>query len=189
MTTNTVVGSKLRLIFSVVLISLATIAMPAFGQTSNGCTAAQIQSPLARDCMRQVDQDLYKGASKSHLLTCSITGIRCCIVDGKGHFSDCGPLLVAEPECATLKSEKGVWTANPKTIKANADKKTCSQDFTCGPPEKLSSDQRKCAPVVAVSHKTVTQTGTCVPGSSAGTCSSCLAKEPNDPCVINFRKL
>jgi hypothetical protein len=184
-------ASKLRLIFPIVAISLSPIAMPAYGQNVNGCTAQQIQSPVGRDCMRQLDQDVIKGKgniTKTHQLVCTITGMRCCVGDDKGHFSDCGPLLVAEPECATLKSERGVWTANPKTIKANADKKTCSQEFTCGPPEKLSSDQRKCAPVVAVSHKTVTQTGTCVPGNSAGTCSSCLAKEPNDPCVINFRK-
>jgi hypothetical protein len=92
--------------------------------------------------------------------------------------------------CSALKSAKGVWTPDPKSIKANSGGKTCTQNYICGPPspKELSESQNKCTAVVSVSNKQVTMTGTCVPESKSGTCSSCLGNPPNDPCVVSFRK-
>lgn len=73
---------------------LSVSAVPAYAQ-QNTCTTAQLQMPSARECMRLLDQDLtsQKNLPKTHMLVCAISSIRCCLTDGKGHLSDCGPPL------------------------------------------------------------------------------------------------
>lgn len=73
---------------------LSVCAVSAYGQ-QNTCTTEQFQFPAARECMRLLDQDVInkKDSSKSHMLVCSISGIRCCITNGKGGYSNCGPLI------------------------------------------------------------------------------------------------
>jgi hypothetical protein len=139
------------------------------------------------------------------VLRCDSSGVQCCIKLGSGGWGGCEAALVAprdskgiaqrsppapDPVCSELQTVSGVWTADSASIKANPDKKTCSQSYQCAPPpaDRLSAEQKKCTAVIAVSNRRVTQNGTCVPGSSPGTCSSCLAKPPNEACNINFRK-
>jgi hypothetical protein len=130
-----------------------------------------------------------------HALFCLGSELKCCIKnsngDGYSHCEDLGS-LAPEPDimCADMALVKGVWTPDPKSIRANADRKTCSQVYTCNPPTELPpiAKAANCKPVVSVSHKQVTQNGTCVPGSSPGTCSSCLGNPPNDPCTVTFSK-
>jgi hypothetical protein len=188
----------------------SVFALPAMSQTKDpkaavtGCTGEQVRSAQAVACGVQRDKDMAASLVNFHLLRCTGAKLECCIKTPDG-WGGCEPALVAprpeehiaqrspatpDPLCAALKTEKGVWTPDPKSIKANADKKTCSQVYTCGAPpaDKLSADEKKCTPVVTVSHKEVTQTGTCVPGSTPGTCSSCLANAPNDPCNVAFKK-
>lgn len=191
----------LRLIASL-MIADATVAQ---ADSLNGCTKAQIQSGRATACLKQTEQDLIKNYKHVHQLRCSGERMECCIKLSWGGWGGCEPALVAprdsrqsyarspatpEVVCAALKPERGQWIADPRSIKANSDNKTCSQSFICSAPEasRLSDDQRKCATVVSVSNKQVTQTGTCVPGSKPGTCSSCLAKPPNEPCTVSFAK-
>src|SRR4051794_14846565 len=83
-----------RFKISVYGISLAVVlcAVPAYAQ-KNTCTTEQLQLPSARECMRLLDQDLVNQKNNSHMLVCSISGIRCCVTDGKGGYRDCGPLL------------------------------------------------------------------------------------------------
>jgi hypothetical protein len=65
----------------------------AYGQ-KNTCTTEQLNVPGARECMRLLDQDVMKRKDdKGHILVCSISGIRCCVTDGKGGYSQCGPLI------------------------------------------------------------------------------------------------
>lgn len=190
------------------LLFLLVLTLPAMagpGAKSEGCTTAQLQSGYAVACMKKLDSDTLAGYSNVHLLRCDSSGVQCCIKLGSGGWGGCEAALVAprssagiaqrsppmpDPVCAELKIISGVWTADSTSIKANADKKSCSQTYQCAPPpsDKLSDEQKKCAAVVSVSNKQVTQNGTCVPGSNAGTCSSCLAKPPNDPCNISFRR-
>jgi hypothetical protein len=181
------------------------IAQAQSPQRIYGCSAAQIQSAKADACMKKLDKDVIAGYKNIHVLRCESGRVECCIkLEGSG-WGSCENALVAprdtkgiadrspKPaavECATLKSVSGVWTADASSIKAAADKKSCSQTFRCTAPSpaSLSADEKTCKPVITVSNKAVTQSGTCVPGSKPGTCSSCLAKQPNDPCTIAFRK-
>jgi hypothetical protein len=73
---------------------LFVCAVPAYAQ-KNTCSTEQLQLPAARECMRLLDQDLAskKDLPKTHMMICAISGMRCCLTDGKGHLSDCGPLL------------------------------------------------------------------------------------------------
>jgi hypothetical protein len=188
-----------------VLLVLTLPAMAGPGAKSEGCTTAQLQSGYAAACMKKLDSDLQAGFSNVHMLRCDSSGVQCCIKSGSGGWGGCEAALVAprssagiaerspptpDTVCAELKTISGVWTADSTSIKANADKKSCSQTYQCAAPpsDKLSADQQKCAAVITVSNKQVTQNGTCVPGSSSGTCSSCLAKPPNDPCNVSFRR-
>jgi hypothetical protein len=172
-----------------------------------GCTAAQIQSAAAVACGKKLEQDIVKNYTNVHIMRCTGNRMECCIKLGSGGWGGCEPALVAPRDdksipiykrspatpdvvCASLKSERGEWKPDPRSIKANSDNKTCSQNYVCAAPPtgRLSEDQRKCEAVVTVSNKQVTQPGTCVPGSKPGTCSSCLAKPPNEPCMVSFSK-
>jgi hypothetical protein len=188
------------LLLSVSLIVLSAITLPALSddkKVSNGCTMTQLNSPQGSRCIDKAQKDV---AAKRpvHNLLCLGSEMKCCIADTKdGHldFTNCEDLGSMTPPkpvlvCADMKPEKGVWTPDPKSIKANADKKSCSQVYTCNVPSELPPIVKavNCKPVVSVSHKQVTQNGTCVPGSSPGTCSSCLGNPPNDPCTVTFQK-
>jgi hypothetical protein len=182
-------------------------ATPADAQSPQrvyGCTATQIQAARADACMRKLDSDLLKGYKNIHVLRCQGDKVECCIRLGDSGWGGCESALVAprdskgiatrspkmpDPMCSTLKSVSGVWTADAASIKAATDKKSCSQTFRCTAPASgsLSADEKKCTPVITVSNRQVTQSGTCLPGSKPGTCSSCLAKAPNDPCTVAFR--
>jgi hypothetical protein len=72
--------------------ALSACAVPAYAQ-QNTCTTEQLQLPSARECMRLLDQDVVNQKKNGHMLVCSISGIRCCVTDGKGGYRDCGPLL------------------------------------------------------------------------------------------------
>lgn len=73
---------------------LSVCAVPAYAQ-QNTCSTDQLNMPSARECMRLQEQDLLskKENAKSHMLVCAISSVRCCLTDGKGHLSDCGPPL------------------------------------------------------------------------------------------------
>jgi hypothetical protein len=80
---------KLRGARAVTAFAIAVLAMflssglPAVAQTQkklvNGCTAAQIQSPKAKQCIDQQERDVIAGRSVYHALYCSSSGaILCC---------------------------------------------------------------------------------------------------------------
>ena len=51
--------------------------------TSDGCSVAQVQSPAAAACLRQLEQDVMSGKPTIHALYCSSTGkIYCCEYSG-----------------------------------------------------------------------------------------------------------
>ena len=190
-----------RVLFSVCLVVLSAVALPAWGAPmfSHDCTEAQKSSPMGTKCVEEGKKDFKNNAPKMHTLFCKGSDLLCCLVDITTNgppMSDCKVVgqspFTPPPEvaCSTLKSAKGVWIPDPKSIKANPDKKTCSHVYTCNPPlpKELTESQNKCTAFVSVSNKQVTMQGTCVPGSSPGTCSSCLGNPPNDPCTVSFRK-
>jgi hypothetical protein len=193
--------------FLVCLVACPLIPQPASARDDgmNGCTPAQVQSAAGVDCGKKMDQDLIHNYTNMHQLRCTSGRMECCIKLGTGGWGGCEPALAAPRDtkgipgrspatpdvvCASLKSERGEWKPDPRSIKANSDNKTCSQNFVCSAPptDRLSADQRKCTTVVSVSNRQVTQPGTCVPGNKPGTCSSCLAKPPNEPCTVSFSK-
>jgi hypothetical protein len=183
-------------LLSAFFIVSSAIALPAFGddkKVSQGCTAAQIRSPEGTRCIEKGERELLAN-KPAHSLLCLGSDLQCCIREGNSftHCEDLGRHGGPEPDitCADMNRVKGVWTPDPKTIRANADRKTCSQVYTCNPPPELPpiAKAANCKPVISVSHKQVTQNGTCVPGSSPGTCSSCLGNPPNDPCTVTFTK-
>jgi hypothetical protein len=190
---NATIGRSL--FFSFFLIASSAIAVPAFGEDKkvNGCTTSQMRSPQGTRCIEKIGKDLIANRPE-HGLFCLGSELKCCIKSSGGGYSNCEdlPPLAPQPDitCADMDRVKGVWTPDPKSIKANADKKTCSQVYTCNPPPELPPIAKavNCKPVVSVSHKQVTQNGTCVPGSNPGTCSSCLGNPPNDPCTVTFTK-
>jgi hypothetical protein len=54
-----------------------------------GCSMAQVQSPAAAACLRQMDQDIMSGKPKQHGLYCSSTGkILCCEYDSNSAIVD-----------------------------------------------------------------------------------------------------
>ena len=143
------------------LIALLVPALPATAENTKtyGCTAAQVQSAYAVDCMKKLDSDVLKGYSNIHVLKCDSSGMQCCIKLGTGGWGGCEAALVAPrsnsstversprtpaPVCAELKTISGVWTPDPTSITAGTDKKSCSQTFRCAPPpsDKLSADQK-----------------------------------------------
>jgi hypothetical protein len=170
-------------------LSILLLNSEARADDLNGCTAAQIQSGAALTCEKKSDDDLINKRPNVHILRCSGGKMECCIRSATGGVGQC-EATVTQLICADLKSERGEWKPDPNSIKANSDKKSCSQTFVCSPPapDHLSADQRRCNPVVSVSNKQVTQTGTCVPGSKPGECSSCLARPPNESCMVSFLK-
>lgn len=202
MTRNTDTPTARRGLFSVCLVVLSAVAMPAWGESlmsSYECSMAQVRSPMGSKCVEEAEKDIMKKAPKWHILYCKGSDLLCCLTDTTkphGPLSDCKVVgqspstPPAEVACSALKSAKGVWTPDPKSIKANPDKNTCSQVYICNPPlpKELTESQNKCTAFVSVSNKQVTMQGTCVPGSKPGTCSSCLGNPPNDPCTVSFRK-
>jgi hypothetical protein len=187
------------------IVSFALLTSPVLARDDglNGCTPTQIQSASGVACGKKMDEDMLKQYTNIHTLRCTSGRMECCIKLGTGGWGSCEAALAAprntkdirspstsDVVCASLKSARGEWKADSRSIKANSDNKTCSQTFVCSAPDssQLSADQRKCSAVVSVSNKQVTQSGTCVPGSKPGSCSSCLAKPPNEPCMVAFAK-
>jgi hypothetical protein len=159
----------------------------------NGCTQDQMTSMKGSVCIAKASDDVVNSRPLSHIIVCKGTEIVCCLQDGHLKFSQCEPMGgMAPPKpdvvCSTLSSAKGVWQADPKSIKAGSDKHNCTQVYTCTPPlpRELSENQNKCNAVVSVSNKQVTQNGTCEPGN--GSCTACRTNPPNDPCLVSFRK-
>jgi hypothetical protein len=54
---------------------------------SNGCTAAQIQSPQAKACIDQLNKDVLAGVRYVHALFCDAGGMSCCQTDGTRTFN------------------------------------------------------------------------------------------------------
>jgi hypothetical protein len=201
-------GFCLRYAAALFLVIAFAYLPPANAQSPQkiyGCTAAQIQSAKADACLKKTSDDIIANYKNVHVLRCQGNRVECCIRVNNESWGGCESALVAprgtkgiadrtpktpDVVCTALKATNGVWAADPKSIKASSDKKSCSQTFKCTAPASgaLSADERKCTPVVTVSNKQVTQSGTCVPGDRPGTCSSCLAKPPNEACTIAFRK-
>jgi hypothetical protein len=164
----------------------------------NGCTLKQLQSAVGASCGDLEKSDLIKGYINRHTLRCTGERIECCIRSATDYsWGQCETATVAPRAnhdiqsspatpavvCADLKSERGEWKPDLHSIKASTDKKTCSQNFVCGPPDHLSTDQQKCNAVVSVSNKQVTQSGAC--GSD---CTVCRATPPSLPCTVSFSK-
>lgn len=72
------------------MLSVCTVS--AHGQP-NTCNTEQLRLPSVRECMRLQEQDIMSQKKNGHIVVCSISGIRCCVTDGKGSYRDCGPLL------------------------------------------------------------------------------------------------
>jgi hypothetical protein len=187
-----------RLLFSFFFIALSAVALPALsaGTTMLGCTVKQVQSREAKACIEKGEKDLLADRPDQHAVVCISTGMKCCIIkkNNTADTSKCEDLPGQSPPkpdivCADQKAVKGIWQKVPNSIKAHADKKSCSQDYACSPPVEFSSEiAANCKPVISASHKTVTQDGLCVQGKEGkGPCDSCLG-EPHDPCNVTFVK-
>ena len=78
-----VLGTSVRAV-SVGLLLLAIAATPAQAKAkivSNGCTAAQIQSAKAAECIKEMEQDVIHSRPYHHALYCSSSGaLLCCVV-------------------------------------------------------------------------------------------------------------
>lgn len=177
----------------IVLTAKIVPSAPAFNPTSLGCTSTQLNSPAVKPCMDRGTQDIGAGYTNIHVVRCHGDSMECCIGTKEGNFNDCRPIVAytrpsnvpkVDVVCETLKSEKGVWTPDLKSIKQDADKKHCTEAFTCEPPpaNKLSADERKCTAVISV-NKTTTLQGVCVDDK----CGSCNVGTPNTPCDVSFR--
>jgi len=58
-------------------------------QLYNGCTAEQIQSPAAAECVKQLNDDLMHNRATTHNLYCSSTGrMLCCQYDAQNQVVD-----------------------------------------------------------------------------------------------------
>lgn len=86
-------GADMRLLIAAGLLMIcsilaeAAIAKPKI--VSNGCTAAQIQSPSASSCIDQMESDIIHNRPTTHAVYCSSTGkILCCAYDGNGQVVD-----------------------------------------------------------------------------------------------------
>ena len=185
-------GKDMKLI---VLTAKVVPSAPAvMNVKSFGCTATQMESPEGATCIGRATQDLRAGYTNIHVLRCHGDSMECCIKLGENGFGGCEPNgPYTRPSnvpktgvlCETLKSEKGVWTADPRSIKQASDKNHCTEVFTCGSPpaDKLSADERKCTAVISV-NKTTTLQGACFDDK----CGSCNVGTPNTPCDVSFRK-
>jgi hypothetical protein len=80
-------------VYGISLAAMLSVCTVSAHAQKNTCTTEQLQLPSARECMRLLDQDLVNQKNNSHVLVCAISGIRCCVTDGKGGYRDCGPLL------------------------------------------------------------------------------------------------
>jgi hypothetical protein len=183
-------GKDMKLI---VLTAKVVPSEPVSKATSLGCTVTQLRSPEGSKCVDRGSQDVFAGYTNIHVLRCHGDSMECCINTKEGYFNDCRPIVLyprpsnvpkVDVVCETLKSEKGVWTADPKSIKQDPDKKHCTEVFTCSSPpaDKLSADERKCTAVISV-NKTTTLQGACVDDK----CGSCNVGTPNTPCDVSFR--
>src|SRR5262249_38108580 len=118
---------KWGLLFSVFLIASSAIALPTIGEEKkvNGCTMNQIRSPQGAAMRRKMEKDIV-AKRLPHALFCLGSELKCCIKnssgDGYSHCEDLGS-LAPQPDimCADMARVKGVWTPNPKSIRANAD--------------------------------------------------------------------
>ena len=71
------VFTALAIATALALSSGQAVAKPK--KVSNGCTAGQIQSPAASDCINQMEQDIIHDSPTIHALYCSSSGkILCC---------------------------------------------------------------------------------------------------------------
>jgi hypothetical protein len=73
-----------QLLFALAVIAL--LAHPATAKpkiVSNGCTAKQIQSPEASECIDKMEADVLAGRSRLHAVYCSSSGkMLCCEYEG-----------------------------------------------------------------------------------------------------------
>ena len=177
------------------LVIFLFLVLPALAEekpVSMGCTMSQLRSPQGSICIDKADKDLINKAPKSHILMCKGASMVCCLQDGHGAYGNCEVMgetaPPAEVACSTLKSAKGVWQPDPKTIKMGSNKFSCTMVYSCVPPlpKELTESQNKCTAFVSVSNKQVTMNGTCEPGN--GACTTCRTNPPNDPCSVSFRK-
>lgn len=71
---------------------LLTVTTPAHAkpkQVSNGCTAEQIQSSAASQCINQMQDDILHNRATYHAVYCSSTGkMLCCQYDQAGNTVD-----------------------------------------------------------------------------------------------------
>lgn len=178
-----------------IVVLTARYYYPPAAAVVNGCTQEQRTSARGAACARLSNQLTSKDQQYDYVLRCTGEKIECCVKSWSGTFGQCDASVVYPKTpnppnpavvCENLKTDKGVWTPDPKSIKQNSDKKRCTKTFTCAAPspQNLSADQRKCTPVVSVSNKTVTKDGLC----AGDKCDLCDVANPNDPCVISFRK-
>ena len=105
----------------------------------NGCTADQVSSMKSSTCISKADDDLINKRPLVHIVVCKGTEIVCCLQDDHERYSQCeamGGMAPPKPDvvCSTLSSAKGVWQADPRSIKAGSDKHNCTQVYTCTPP-------------------------------------------------------
>lgn len=75
------------------LLAALAVTAPAEAKpkriVSNGCTAEQIQSPKAAQCINKLEQDIMSGSATYHALYCSSSGaLLCCQYDQSGNVLD-----------------------------------------------------------------------------------------------------
>ena len=141
------------------IASFAVLTSPLLARDDglNGCTPAQEQSASGVACGKKMDEDMSKHYTNIHTLRCTSGRMECCIQLGTGGWGQCEPALAAprntkdiqspstsDVVCASLKSARGEWKADSRSIKANSDNKTCSQTYVCGAPTSAS-----CPPISA----------------------------------------
>jgi hypothetical protein len=190
---NKAIGRRLPLwVFLIAPFAIVLSAVADEKKISNGWPMAQLHSRKGSQYLDKGNRDLIANRPV-HSLFCLGAELKCCVESKGGGYSNCEDLGSVAPQvditCGDKKQGKGVWTPDPKTIKALSDKKSCSQIYRCNQPSELPPIARaaNCKAVVSVSHKEVEQHGTGVPGSSPGTCSSCLSAVPNEPCNYHLR--
>ncbi len=79
---------------------------------SNGCTAAQIQSPAAQPCIDKMEQDVLHGYTNVHALVCSGGKVQCCIVTQYG-AGDCHDVRASIYGGGSLRAPTGGLKASP----------------------------------------------------------------------------
>jgi hypothetical protein len=88
----------LRLFALTAAVALGAVADPAVAKPKrphlHGCSSAQIQSPAAGACIRQMERDVANGRAYWHALYCEVGGMMCCQTDGSRTFA-CKPVASA----------------------------------------------------------------------------------------------